>query len=221
MKARFFYALLASLVLLTSSASAQLLIYNLSLDKTGRSVNYTFFDRGYLVIDLAASTFSSVILLSDPNTFAQYQTAGLVTGSYETILDYSGYNHAVLFGASSGTDNAALQVIGKIESNKSIGGKNRSDLANKLQGYFLTSGAQVDASTSNSSNSSNSTTSDGTTTFEYGYAGFSKATATYDSNLTTKANNESLDSADALNLIGQILSNRGVPGFSPTPTPTP
>jgi hypothetical protein len=129
------------------------------------------------------------------------------------MLDYSGYNHAVLFGASSGTDNAALQVIGKIESNKSIGGKKRSNLANKLQGYFLTSGAQVDASTSNS------TTSNGTTTFEYGYAGFSKATATYDSNLTTKANNEGLDSADALNLIGQILSNRGVPGFSPTPTP--
>jgi len=218
MKSRFFYALLASLMLLASSASAQLLIYGLSLDKTGRSVNYTFFDRGYLVVDLAASTFSSVIVLSDPNTFTQYQTAGLVTGSYETMLDYSGYNHAVLFGASSGTDNAALQVIGKIESNKSIGGKKRSNLANKLQGYFLTSGAQVDSSTSNSSNS---TTSNGTTTFEYGYAGFSKATATYDSNLTTKANNEGLDSADALNLIGQILSNRGVPGFSPTPTPTP
>ena len=218
MKPRFLYALLASLVLLASSASAQLLIYDLSLDKTGRSVNYTFFDRGFLIVDLAASTFSSVIVLSDPNTFTQYQTAGLVTGSYDTMLDYSGYNHAVLFGTSSGTDNAALQVIGKIESNKSIGGKKRSKLANKLQGYFLTSGAQVDASTSNSSNS---TTSNGTTTFEYGYAGFSKATATYDSNLTTKANNEGLDSADALNLVGQILSNRGVPGFSPTPTPTP
>jgi len=218
MKSRFFYALLASLVLVASSASAQLLIYDLSLDKTGRSVNYTFFDRGYLVVDLAASTFSSVIVLSDPNTFTHYQTAALVTGGYDTLLDYSGYDNAVLFGTSSGTDNAALQVIGKIESNKSIGGKKRSKLANKLQGYFLTSGAQVDASTSNSSNS---TTSNSTTTFEYGFAGFSKATATYDSNLTTKANNAGLDSADALNLIGQILSNRGVPGFSPTPTPTP
>lgn len=218
MKTRFLGALLASLVLVASSASAQLLIYDLSLDKTGRSVNYTFFDSGYLVVDLAASTFSSVIVLSDPNTFTPYQTAGLVTGSYDTMLDYSGYNHAVLFGTSSGTDNAALQVIGKIESNKSIGGKKRSNLANTLRGYFLTSGAQVDASTSNSSNS---TTSNSTTTFEYGYAGFSKATATYDSKLTTKANNEGLDSADALNLIGQILSNRGVPGFSPTPTPTP
>jgi len=218
MKSRFFFALLASLVLVASSASAQLLIYDLSLDKTGRSVNYTFFDRGYLVVDLAASTFSSVIVLSDPNTFTHYQTAALVTGGYDTLLDYSGYDNAVLFGTSSGTDNAALQVIGKIESNKSIGGKKRSKLANKLQGYFLTSGAQVDASTSNSSNS---TTSNSTTTFEYGFAGFSKATATYDSNLTTKANNAGLDSADALNLIGQILSNRGVPGFSPTPTPTP
>ena len=28
-------------------------------------------------------------------------------------------------------------------------------------------------------------------------------------------------SAGALNLIGQILSNRGVSGYTPTPTPTP
>ena len=216
MKKRIFYSLLASLTLLVSAAQAQLLIYDLSLEKTGRSVNYTFFDRGYLVVDLAASTFSSVIVLTDPNTFTYYQTAGLVTGSYSTMLDYSGYNHAVLFGASSGTDNAALQVIGAIESNRNIGGDQRANLARKLRGFFLASGAQVNASTGNS------TTSNGTaTSFEYGFAGSSEATATYDSNLTKQANNQGLDSAGALDLIGQILANRGVPGYTPTPTPTP
>jgi hypothetical protein len=216
MKTRFICTLLACLTLLATAASAQLLIYNLALDKTGSSVNYTFFDSGYLVVDLAASTFSSVIVLTDPNTFTYYQTAGLVTGNYSTMLDYSGYDHAVLFGASSGTDNAALQVIGTIESNRNIGGDQRSKVARKLRGYFLASSAEVDASTGNSTTSNSTTTS-----FQYGYAGSSKATATYNSNLTQQANNQSLDSTGALNLVGQILANRGVPGFTPTPTPTP
>jgi hypothetical protein len=211
MKTRLLCTLFAALTLLVSAAQAQLLIYNLSLEKTGRSVNYIFFDSGYLVVDLAASTFSSVIVLTDPNTFTYYQTAGLVTGSYSTMLDYSGYDNAVLFGASSGTDNAALQVIGAIESNRNIGGDQRSNLARKLRGYFLASGAQVNASTGNGT----------ATSFEYGYAGSSEATATYDSNLTKQANNQGLDSAGALDLIGQILANRGVPGYTPTPTPSP
>jgi hypothetical protein len=211
MKTRLLCTLFAALTLLVSAAQAQLLIYNLSLEKTGRSANYTFFDSGYLVVDLAASTFSSVIVLTDPNTFTYYQTAGLVTGSYSTMLDYSGYDHAVLFGASSGTDNAALQVIGAIESNRNIGGDQRSNLARKLRGYFLASGPQVNASTGNGT----------ATSFEYGFAGSSEATATYDSNLTKQANNQGLDSAGALDLIGQILANRGVPGYTPTPTPSP
>jgi hypothetical protein len=216
MKTRPIRTIIAVLILIAATAQAQLLIYNLELDKIGRSVNYTFFDEGYLVVDLAASTFSSVIVLTDPNKFSYYQSAGLVTGNYSTILDYTGNDNAVMFGASSGVDNAALQVIGAIESNRNIGGDQRSNLSRKLSGYFLASGAQVNASTGNS------TTSNGTAiSFEYGYAGFSKATATYDSNLTKQANNQGLDSAGALDLIGQILSNRGVPGYTPTPTPSP
>jgi hypothetical protein len=216
MKTRPICTIIAGLVLIVTTAQAQLLIYNLELDKTGRSVNYTFFDEGYLVVDLAASTFSSVIVLTDPNKFSFYQSAGLVTGNYSTIFDYTGNDNAVMFGSSSGIDNAALQVIGAIESNRNIGGDQRSNLSRKLSGYFLASGAQVNAGTGNS------TTSNGTaTSFEYGYAGFSKATATYDSNLTQQANNQGLDSAGALDLIGQVLSNRGVPGYTPTPTPSP
>jgi len=216
MKARVICTIFVALSLFLSGVQAQLLIYDLSLEKTGRSVNYTFFDSGYLVVDLAASTFSSVIVLTDPNSFTFYQTAGLVTGSYSTMLDYSGTDNAVLFGASSGTDNAALQVIGAIESNRNIGGDQRSNLARKLRGYFLASGAQVNASTGNGTISNGTTTS-----FEYGFAGASEATATYDSNLTKQANNKGLDSAGALDLIGQILANRGVPGYTPSPSPTP
>lgn len=216
MKKRLLFSILASIALAAGSAKAQVLIYQLALDKTGPSVNYTFFDRGYLVVDLAASTFSSVIVLTDPNTFSYYQSAGLVAGSYEKIEDYSGYDHAVMYGVSSGTDNASLQVLGDIGSNRNIGGDQRSKLARKLKGYFLASGAQGNATTSNST-----TTNSTATSFEYGYAGFSKATATYDSRLTRQANNTGLDSTGALDLIGQILSNRGVPGYTPTPTPTP
>lgn len=201
-------------------AQAQLLVYDLKLEKTGRSVNYTFFRGGFLVVDTAASTFGSVIVLSDPNTFNFYQAVNLVAGTYNTILDYSGRNHAVLFGATSGTssssDNAALQVLGDITSNRKVGGEMRANIAQKLRGYLLASGAEVRPSVGNGT-TGNSTNA----TFEYGFAGFSQATASYQSDLTKRVNNAELDSAAALTLLESLLSGGGIPSPTPTPSPTP
>jgi hypothetical protein len=195
-------------------AHAQLLVYELSLSKTGRSVNYTFFQGGYLLVDTAASTFSSVIVLSDPNTFFFYQAPSLISGSYNTMLDYTGNQHAVLFGASAGastSDSGALQVIGDLDRYSSVGGGKHSQLSKKLTGYFLASGPQGNATTTNGTTSS----------FEYGYAGASKATAEYKSDLTKQVNNDKLASADALSYLQTLLTNRGIPGPTPTPSPTP
>ena len=195
-------------------AHAQLLVYKLSLSKTGRIVNYTFFEGGYLVVDTAASTFSSVIVLSDPNTFLFYQAPSLISGSYNTMIDYTGNQHAVMFGASaaaSTSDSGALQVIGDLDRYSSVGGGKSARLSEKLTGYLLASGPQGNATTTNGTTSS----------FEYGYAGASKATAEYKSDLTKKVNNDKLASADALSYLQTILTNKGISGPTPTPTPTP
>ena len=86
MKPRSPFPLFAALVLLLplvafsqtatptpSPTPSPVLIYDLELEKTGRSVNYTFFKDGFLVVDPEAATFSTIVVLTDPNTFNFYQ----------------------------------------------------------------------------------------------------------------------------------------------------
>lgn len=191
------------------------LIYDLELEKTGRSVNYTFFKDGFLVVDPEAATFSTIVVLTDPNTFNFYQAADFVSGSYSEILDYAGRRNAVLFGTTTGTtattDNAALQVIGPIDNSGKVGGGYRAEYSDKMRGYLLASGPEVEATTTNGTTSG----------FEYGYAGFSKAKAEFNKGLTKEVNNQSLDASGAVDFLEKYLSDRGVPGPTPTPSPSP
>ncbi len=196
-------------------APTAVLIYDLELEKTGRSVNYTFFKDGFLVVDPGAENFSSIVVLTDPNTFSFYQAADFVSGSYSEILDYAGRRNVVLFGSSSGTaattDNAALQVIGPIDRSSKVGGGLRAEYSDKMRGFLLASGPEIEGTSAN-----------GTTTgFEYGYAGFSKATAEFNKGLTKEVNSQSLDAAGAVDFLEKYLSDRGIPGPTPTPSPTP
>jgi len=191
------------------------LIYDLELEKTGRSVNCTFFKDGFLVVDPGAENFSSIVVLTDPNTFSFYQAADFVSGSYSEILDYAGRRNVVLFGSSSGTaattDNAALQVIGPIDRSSKVGGGLRAEYSDRLTGYLLASGPEIEGASAN-----------GTTTgFEYGYAGFSKARAQFNKGLTKEVNNQSLDASGAVDFLEKYLSDRGIPGPTPTPSPSP
>jgi hypothetical protein len=79
-----------------------------------------------------------------------------------------------------------------------------------MRGYFMASGAETQTN-------GNGTTSD----FEYGYAGFSKAKAEFNKSLTREVNGQGLDVAGAVSFLGKYLSDRGVPGSTPFPSPTP
>jgi len=186
-----------------------LLVYNLELKQTGRSVNYAFFEGGYLVGDTGVSSFNSIIILSDPNTFTFHQASCFVTVTTDAILVYTGNSHAVLFGATGGTtassDNAALQLEGDISENRSVGGGQRANLARRLRGYLLASGAQ----------------SSGNSTFTYGFAGTSEARARINLGLTRSFNSQGLTSSEAVTELQQLLLLRGIPGPTPTPSPGP
>ncbi len=186
------------------------MIYDLKLDKTGRSVNYTFFKDGFLVVDPGDSAFSSIVVLTDPNKFTFYKAANFVTGNYSEIRDYNGRRDVVLFGSSSSSDNAALQVVGPMDRNTGVGGDMKAVYAEKMTGYLMASGPEV-VTTSNGS----------VTSFEYGYAGFSKATAEYNRSLTRRINSEGLDLSGAIDYLEKYLTGRGIPGPTPTPSPSP
>lgn len=204
--------LLAALVLMGCllRADAQLLIYDLSFNTTGPSVNYSFLEGGYLVVDVSAQSVTSVVILTDPTTQLQYYTTGLLSGSYmEMIEEGSASEYAVIYSSSgsAGGENIAFQILGKTSKNTGVGGGNSLSIAKKLRGYLLASAAESPA-TSGNSTTSNATSSN--STFTYGFAGSSKVTASLQSGLTSNANNNRLDAAGALNNLTLILQNNGI-----------
>ena len=123
-----------------SPTPSPVLVYDLKLDKAGRSVNYAFFKDGYLVVEPGEASFSSIVVLTDPNKFTFYKAADFVTGNYTEIRDYAGRREVVLFGSSSSSDNAALQVVGQMDRNTGVGGDMKAVYAEKMTGYLLASG---------------------------------------------------------------------------------
>ena len=194
-----------------SPTPSPVLVYDLKLDKAGRSVNYAFFKDGYLVVEPGEASFSSIVVLTDPNKFTFYKAADFVTGNYTEIRDYAGRREVVLFGSSSSSDNAALQVVGQMDRNTGVGGDMKAVYAEKMTGYLLASGPEVVTTTGNGS----------VTGFEYGYAGSSRATAEYNRSLTRRINSEGLDLSGAVDYLEKYLTGRGIPGPTPTPSPSP
>jgi len=202
--------LLAALVLMgcLNRADAQLLVYDLSFNTTGPSVNYSFLEGGYLVVDVSAQSVTSVVILTDPTTQLQYYTTGLLSGTYMEMLEEgTGSEYAVIYSnsGSAGSDNIAFQILGKTSNNTGVGGGNSLSIARKLRGYLLASAAE----SATSSTSGNATVS-GNTTFSYGFAGSSKVTASLQGGLTSASNSNRLDAAAALDNLTQVLENRGI-----------
>lgn len=222
---------LALAVAFSGRARAELLIYDLSFSNLSTTVNYAFAQDGFLVVDPVAGTFSSVIVLVDPNTALLYSTTSLLSGTYTTMLsEGNGNEYAVLASSSaagSGADNLAFQVVGELSSGVPISRRRVADVARTLRGVLFASAAESSSGNSTTSNSttSNSTTSNSTTsnaTFTFGFAGQSRVRAELDRGLTRDANGSGLDSAGALAIATAVLENRGIlPQASPSPSPTP
>lgn len=196
-------------------ARAELLIYDLSFSNVGKSVNYSFIEGGFLVVDSASKSVTSIVILTDPTTRLAYYTTALLSGTYmELIEEGTGSEYAVINSSSgSGTnaDTIAFQIIGKTSNSLRIGAGNSLSIAKKLTGYMLASGAQ-----STSLDTSNQVS------FTYGFAGSSKVTSTLQSGLTNDANNNRLTAAAELQVLTEVLTNRGiVPQPTPAPTASP
>lgn len=209
-------AALCALVLLASSSLADVVIYTIDFDKTGRSVNDPGFESGIIIIDTETRTFNSILILPDPTTGQPYYTTDLLTGNYLEVLedDNSGDIFGVLAGTSGGgeeADGIGLQVTGKTSGNVGIGPGSSTRIAKKMTGVFFANQSEVFTSIDES-----------TTVFEFGFASSYRATARFDQGSTKDANNQRLDAATTLSRITATLENRGIsPEPTPTPSPTP
>jgi len=214
MKKLLLLALAAGFPLL--AARAEILIYDLSFDTSGPSVNYSFLQGGFLVVDSSSKAVSSIVTLTDPDTNLLYYSTGILSGSYmEMVAEGTNQEYAVLSSTSGGTtsENLAFQVLGKTSNEVNIGSGNALSIARRLRGYLLASAAE-----------SVTTDTSGQTTLSYGFAGASKVSAKFQSALTEEANNNRQDSAATIERLTQVLINRGVvpqPSPSPSPTATP
>lgn len=211
---RFVIPAIVALLLVAIPAGAELVVYSLRLEPTGNSVNYPGILGGYLVVDEDAGSFSSAMILRDPDTNRRYYTTSFLSGSYFELLREGGGVSSVLssFGSGSGSgESVAFQVVGKTDGGTNVGGGVSLRVAKKLRGFLMTNGEE----------SSSSSTS-GDPLLELGFAGASKATVNYESGSTRNANNARMTSATAITEITRTLERQGIgPEATPTPAPTP
>ncbi|MEX1118268.1 MAG: hypothetical protein WEB60_05680 [Terrimicrobiaceae bacterium] len=195
-------------------AGAELLVYSLKLDPTSNSVNYPGIPGGYLVVDEDAGSFSSVMILRDPDTNRRFYTTSFLSGSYFELLREGGGVSSVLssLGGGSGTGEAvAFQAVGKTDGGTNVGGGVSLRVAENLRGFFMTN-----------SDESSTTSTAGDPLLELGFAGASKASVNFESGSTRNANNARMTSATAITEITRTLERQGIrPEATPTPTPTP
>lgn len=203
-------------------ARAELLIYDLSFNTSGPSVNYSFLQGGYLVVDAGSKAVTSIVTQTDPVTDNLYYTTGVLSGTYMKLAsEGSNQEYAVInsTSGSSGNETVAFQILGKTSNDVPVGSGNSLSIARKLQGYLFASAPE-----------STSTDTNNITTITYGFAGTSKVAAKFQSGLTKEANDKRLNSSTAMNLLTEVLKNRGVgpqptaspsPSASPSPTATP
>ncbi len=211
---RFFVPALAGLLLMTLPAGAELLVYSLRLDPTSDSVNYPGILGGYLVVDEDAGSFSSAMILRDPDTNRRYYTTSFLSGSYFELLREGGGVSSVLssLGGGSGSgESVAFQVVGRTDGGTNVGGGVSLRVAKKLRGFLMTNAEE---------SATSSTTGD--PLLELGFAGASRADVKYESGSTRNANNARMTSATAITAITRTLERQGIrPEATPTPAPTP
>jgi len=204
-------------VCLVFVARAEVLIYDLSFNTAGPSVNYSFLEGGYLVVDSNSKAVTSIVTQTDPQTGLLYYTTGLLSGTYMELADEGSNQEYAVVNSASGSggtgDTISFQVLGKTGGGTVGTGTNSLGIARKLKGYLNASAP-----------GSVSTDTNNITTITYGFAGSSKVGANYQSDLTKDANNQKLSAATTLTNLAAILQNRGAlpqPTASPTATPLP
>lgn len=206
--------------LASAMAQSGVLSYRMEFSRTGRSVNYPKPQDGYLIVDLASGSVSSVIVLDDPQGGGKYYTSGLLSGYYFTATSESNgrVSDVISAGAAGSLDSAMLQVSGKTSSSVDIGGEESVAAAKQMTGFLLMNGADAVVVDSEDAEP------DDNSEIAIGYVGTARVTVRLAENDTQNFNNNAKTASDAVSAYSDWFSNQGIQseeGNLPSPTPTP
>ena len=204
----------------TATAQTGVVSYRMEFSRTGRSVNYPRPQDGYLIVDLASGSVSSVVLLDDPVNGGKYYTAGLLSGSYFQVTAESNgrVSDVISTGSGGGAESTMLQVTGRANSDLDIGGGENVSAARQMTGFILMSGADaivVDSETDNPDDNSE---------VALGFVGSSRVSARFAESDTQNFNNNGKSASEAVTAYSEWYENQGIPsesGFTPPPDPNP
>lgn len=192
---RYFAALCTAAFFLAAAATApaQVIVYKLFFETTGKTLNYEFYDGGYFVCDAPNGTGTFVLTVRAADHRRYYNAEG----SGEIFYINDGNKRLAVLKASAATI-ASYQATGEIDGPKSIGAGFKMPFARELDGYMLASQEEGDAVLDD----------DGDTRTE-GFAGYSRMKLRFEQNLTGDYNADYLDVGGAVDAIAALLERRG------------
>lgn len=190
-------ALLAFCFLLVPALHAQVVVYRLSFEKTGDSINYRPYQNGYYIAPIQGGSGTMILTLVTGNT-RQYFT---YEGFGEMFVALKGENQRMVISATATNDvsTTVFYAMGKTEKELNVESRNAKSkvkVAEKMVGYAVSADSEKDLPFSGSGTS-------------VGVAGVSILTARLDENMTHTAIRDNLDVAGQLDALVQILEGGG------------
>lgn len=193
----FFFVLIGSSLISVQSSSAQVVVYKIDFEQEGESINYSFYDQGWLVADATGGSASWVL------TFYEGPLRRYITITDFGSLFYANQGNKVRAvisaSASNGTPQTTFLAIGKPST--TVRKQNiKVEVANKLEG--VTSSADDESELPFEVEDGNK-----------GFAGFSKMKALLQRSRTDDANSNNLDVEETFEELIDYLERRGYTPF--------
>ena len=142
MKNRTPLTLLAALVMVTGvlafagNSHAQLAVYRLEFEKTGTSINYGFYDEGYVIADAAGGAATWFLTFRDEDTFQNHY---ITIGEFGSLFyaNKADLTRAVISAAAAtGTPQTTFLLVGDLT--RDVDSDNISvKVAGNLKGYAI------------------------------------------------------------------------------------
>jgi len=191
-------ALTAFSSLLATNAEAQVVVYRLEFEKTGASINYGFYDEGYVIADASGGPATWLLTFRDE-----------LQNSYITIEEFGSLFYAnkgdltravISAAAADGTPQTTFLLVGDLT--QEVDSDNISvTVAGQLNGYAIS--ADDESELPFDSREGN-----------VGYAGASEIKAFYQTDRSDAASRDRQTIAEALADIVTMLERRGFAEFT-------
>lgn len=193
-------------LLIASPLRAQVVVYRLSFEQTGDSINYRPYQNGYYIAPIEGGT-GSLILTLVTGAQRQYFT---YTSFGDLFVALKGDNKKMVFSATATNEvsTTTFYAIGDADEEIEVESRNATSqvkVAAKMIGYSVSADSEKDLPFAGSGTS-------------VGVAGVSILTAKFDERATTEAIKNSLDVAGQVTAITTLLESTGYVNGKPTTT---